>query len=508
MATHTWTNSRATGRIESRLEEVKDVTIKDFTRDMSLESIPANKAYRVDGVQLYADILNLGDILNVTGVEGETCHKRTKKFLNLHYRAVHRILADCDALRVDFHNQRLHALVYKPYNSEKDAEAKRIRRAVAISQLIIDVLQETGDDDNQIPNAKVRIGIDSGNTLAVNNGRRQGREPLFLGHPANFAAKLANSTKTGIYLSNNARKTIGLEEFDEPKNVELTPTEICECQKDASLDCSKDGIVKKWRQDLLDNPLGAIAFSGHTPPMSTLNISLLSLSNSRRQDLVSMYADIDGFTKYVQDHLDESTEDVVRTLHVIRAELDSVLSSDFKGRKIRFIGDCLHGVMCEGTAQTTEKEETISDAALCAGGLRSSFELALEKLQENDIKTGSLGLAIGFEYGPTVISRMGMQGSKVRCCISRTVLASEEEQLRCTGIETAIGKVAYDGGTDAIRKLFGTKRKNESLDYNEVVEALADKGDKTARAAKDESYSSSAPAVATSAYVHIKPHTC
>jgi class 3 adenylate cyclase len=132
----------------------------DYKRDTSLESVPTNKAYRVHGVHMYADILNLSDILGTTDTEGERCHKRALRFLNLHQRAVHRILNRCDARRVDFHNQRLHSLITKPYGA--DEEKKRVARAVAIGKLIIDVLVETGDDDDDIPSAKVRIGIDTG----------------------------------------------------------------------------------------------------------------------------------------------------------------------------------------------------------------------------------------------------------------------------------------------------------------------------------------------------------
>ena len=171
-----WKHDRALEAINKRIDEVKKVDIVDYTRDMSLESIPTSKAYRIDSVHMYVDILNLADILATTAIEGERCHKRTLRFLNLHYRAVHRILNRCDARRVDFHNQRLHAIVAKPYGV--DDEKKRVMRAVAIGQLMADVLAETGDDDEDIPNAKLRIGIDSGLSLAVNNGRNGNREPL------------------------------------------------------------------------------------------------------------------------------------------------------------------------------------------------------------------------------------------------------------------------------------------------------------------------------------------
>ncbi|MBZ9897640.1 hypothetical protein LB545_25300 [Mesorhizobium sp. BR1-1-6] len=269
-----WKYDRAKDAIDARIKEVESVTVVDYKRDTSLKSIPTNKAYRMDAVHLYVDILNLRGMLESTQSEGETCHKRTLRFLNLHYRAVHRILAASDAIRVDFHNQRLHAVVAKPYG--EDAEDDRVNRAVAIAQLISDVLLETGDDDENIPAAEVRIGIDSGRALVVNNGRNGNREPLFLGRPANMAAKIAsNGSDTGIYLSNEARKVIRLEELDD-EDVPLTPlaeAEIADCQEAANLGLSKDSVVSDWRADNKKNPIGAFVFSRATPPLRDLDIS-------------------------------------------------------------------------------------------------------------------------------------------------------------------------------------------------------------------------------------------
>src|ERR1019366_10209122 len=184
---------------------------------------------------------NLADMLRVTDVEGETCHRRTLRFLNLHYRAVHRILQRVDALFVDFHNQRLHSVVAKPY----DSEVKRVQRAVAIGQLIIDVLAQTGEDADH-PAAKVRVGIDTGAALAVNNGRRGHREPLFLGQPANHAAKRAGGgTATGIYLTNKARKAIGLKPVDNEDTTALTVSEIITSNIKAKLDVTADEVVQE-----------------------------------------------------------------------------------------------------------------------------------------------------------------------------------------------------------------------------------------------------------------------
>lgn len=501
-----WDYGRAEEHIENMIGYVKTVTIKEYVRDMSLENIPTNTAYRVDGVHLYADITNLDEMLNVTDLEGEMCHKRTLRFLNLHYRAVNRILNQVGARRVDFHNQRLHSLIAKPYNSETDAEAKRVRKAVAMGQLIIDVLAETGDEDEKIPAAQVRIGIDTGESLAVNNGRSGNREPLFLGEPANQAAKLAsNSQRTGIYLSNLARAAIGLKTVDSPKATALTRVEIETCADAADLDVSVEDIVDAWKVDLENNPIGAFEFFRHTPPFCDIDILKLTPANSRRQEAVSIYADIDGFTKYVADHLDENPEDVVRVLHVIRAELERVLTSEFKGRRIRFIGDCIHGLVCEGTALTTDEEATISSATLLAGAFRSSFDLSLKKLDDAGCATGNLGLAIGFEYGPMTLTRLGMQGDRVRCSVSRGVVESENQQKRCKGTETAIGDKAYKVGSKAVRDLFGASKVVASLDYNEAVEALAENGDRNAAVSKQAAYIA-APAILRASERVIRPH--
>ncbi len=504
---NTWKYERAKSAIDARIKEVETVEIVDYKRDTSLDSIPRNKAYRMNAVHLYLDIQNLDDMLHCTETEGETCHKRTLRFLNLHYRAVDRVLHDADAQRVDFHNQRLHAVVSKPYGDA--SEADRVNRAVAIAKMISDVVAETGDDDEHIPNAKVRIGIDTGKALAVNNGRNGNREPLFLGRPANMAAKIASNRKAeGIYLSNEARAAIGLSQLDDAKvyTTALTAAETAHCEEEAELGLSKDALVEAWREDNKKHPIGAFGFSRATPPLRDLDITVLTPSNSRRMDTVSLYADIDNFTAYVNKNIDDNAEDVVRTLHVIRSELDRVLSWDFAGRRIRFIGDCIHGHVMEGTAFTTDTEDTVSTATLCSGGLRSSFDLALERLADKDINADDLGLAIGFEYGPTSITRLGIHGKRVCCSTGRAVTESEEQQKRCLGTETAIGQTAYDSGPASVRKLFGSNRKKAGLTYDDVLEALTADNNKVAKSASAELYAVASPAIARASETILRPH--
>ena len=469
MAVRTWEIEAANARIAARLAEVKDVTIKDYVRETQLSDLPRNVAYRVDGVHVYVDILNMDGMLGITATEGVDTHRRTLRFLNLHYRAVARVLADVDAILVDFHNQRLHAVITKPYGDE----AQRIHRAIALAQLIIDVLNRTGEGgDDPLPAAIVRVGIDSGLALAVNNGRRGHREPLFLGRPANLAAKRAgNQPDPGIFVTYNLRAKLGLAAVTDEDLTPLTAQMISASQLQAKLDITADSVVEAWQDDLKQHPIRRFEFSGHTPPYRTLDLEVLAAASTRRQDAVSIYADIDNFTNYVARNIDddERAKDVVRVLHVLRSELDHVLTDDFAGVKVRFIGDCIHGLLVEGTAQTTDTSATIETAALCTGAMRSSFKLALEALRDAGIGC-NLGLAVGFEYGPVAVTRLGIKGELIRCAIGRAVLVSEGEQKLCAGTDSGFGPVANKHAPAWLKNWFGAARRVAGVTYTAVVQ--------------------------------------
>lgn len=473
MPNRTWSEEKAKSRIETRLKEVSNVTIKNYVRDTDLTGIGTGVAYRVDGVHLYVDITNIEELLKTTTTDGERAHKRALQFLNNHYRAVRNILQSVDAIQVDFHNQRLHAVFAKPYGDE----AARVHKAVATAQLIREVLAEinTGDDD-PLPVAKTRVGIDTGKALAVNNGRRTSREPLFLGNPANQAAKRAGHDLEveGIFIANTARLAVGWDKALNDYTTALSAEQVQQSKDQASLGLTVEKVVKEWKKDLEDNPIGNFMFSRHTPPYSDLDLESLTPRNSRRQEATSIYADIDNFTRYVADRIDDDDKamDTVKTLHVLRSELDAVLNADFSGKKIRFIGDCIHGVLIEGTAATTDDNETAKNAMLCAAAMRSSFALALTLLKAKEVDVGNLGLAIGLEHGFVAVTRLGIKGEMVRCCISRSVLASEDEQKRCSGRQTSIGPKLDTHAPKQFKELFGSDRRRSDFDYAAALGAL------------------------------------
>ena len=72
----------------------------------------------------------------------------------------------------------------------------------------------------------------------------------------------------------------------------------------------------------------------------------------------------------------------------------------------------------------------------------------------------------------------------IRCAAGRAILASEHEQRRCAGDETAVGSGAYGWCSDAGQEIFGSSRKRSGLTYKVALEELADEGDQTAAVTK------------------------
>jgi hypothetical protein len=183
--------------------------------------------------------------------------------------------------------------------------------------------------------------------------------------------------------------------------------------------------------------------------------------------MATVFADIDGYTAYIEAatrNLGQVAQ-AVRNLHIIRGELSAVVRDDFGGRKVRFIGDCIHAIVADGDARTTNEINTVTTSIHMAGGIRSSFELIKQILPG----ISDLGIAIGVDLGPTPVSRIGVRGDRsVRVSVSKSTLEAEERQSVSDGTTTAIGEQAFAAGNAALRSYFRT-RSVEHMTYDAAV---------------------------------------
>lgn len=502
-----WSRARSQGRIEQFLRTVPvgEVSVRSFDeeflrqrradiddrvsrggpREQIISDLSRNAAVLVDGAHVYVQLLDFGSAMLEQQRETEASHRRALGMLHLHYAACDSIAEEFDAQRVDYHGPRMHAVILTPTGAQNSgARAERaLEFADAVKRTIEDVGGRTGDGQFR---TRVRVGIDSGSAVAVNSGSRDEREPLFLGNPANYAAKLAEGDDEGIYPSNRVRSEAGIAQVvssmrvldaERANGVTISPFNsglpgnvvLRERTSDDVVRRASEAAISKFRVQVSDAT--SFIFHRHTPPLRDIVFADLMPSKTIRMELASVFGDIDGFTAYVADCIqNHRISEMVTNLHVIRSELAATLKHDFSGRKVRFIGDCIHGLLAEGTKSETDNSGTVSAVVKAAAGMRSSFELCQQNLPNVD----RIGLAIGVEFGTTPISRIGLRGDRsVRCSVSKAVTASEALQTKCGGHETALGPRAIQYAPLALRRLFNAEGVAIGLDFDSLSAHLS-----------------------------------
>lgn len=472
--------------LSARRAQIDSAVARGLPREDPIVRIPPSQAVVVHGVHVYAQLIDYHAALVDLGRETEASHDRALQLLHLHYAACDSMIEAFEAQRVDYHGPRLHAVVATPVGPASEPE--RVARAVAFATSLKQAIEAAGArlGGNRL-GTRVRIGIDTGPAVAVNSGRSNEQEPLFLGNPANYAAKLAEGGEPGIFLSDRARAALALPQTLSFLGERASALDVAtlggivagargRAAAQALAPLSRpalDAVVASLgaQVGLADGapPRAAFAFHRHEPPLRTIDYAELMPSRSIRMPLASIFADLSGFTAYVAACIVQGrVPQLVANLHVIRRELAAALRDDFGGRKVRFIGDCVHGLLAMGTRTETDLPETVRAAVLCAGGLRSSFQLCQRLLPGID----GLGLAVGIEVGETPVTRLGLRGDRsVRCASSRAVSRSEECQGACEGDETALGPSALLAAPAPVRRAFAETGKVARLDYA-AAEAL------------------------------------
>lgn len=468
--------------LQRRVDDLRQRGRRIGLGEAPIAHIPNNRAVIVDGVHVYVQLIDYQALLLEGARETEASHKRLLQALHLHYSATDRVVEQFEVQRVDYHGPRLHAVVVTPPGDER----ARVLKALAFATTVKNTIEEAGRrlGGSRLV-TRVRIGIDTGMAVAVNSGRRAEPEPLFLGQPANYAAKLAEGDEPGIFVSDRVRQVlnerplsmvseerVALTAHDQHRYANMSQGRPYWDSDDGFTRARVDEAVRSLQADATLSTItaneGVFAFHHHEPPLRTIRFEDLMPSNSIRMAMVSTFADISGFTAYVDACIAGGrVQEMTSNLHVIRGELAECARDDFGARKVRFIGDCLHALIAKGTRLETDKGPSVEEATRLAGGLRSSFDLCKATLTGTD----TLGLAIGVELGPTPVTRLGIRGDRsVRCAASRAVSTSEAVQSGLEGTQTALGPEAYEAAPFRVRQIFRHGPAN-NLDYD-AVDAL------------------------------------
>ena len=442
-----WNHARSERRIREHLKTVpafdEQITLAQHRRVLVearksalMDRLPVKRAFVVEGAHLYGELLDFDTVVaDRENRETEASHTNVLRFLNMHYRIWDAIVENDDADRVDYHGTRLHSIVTDPDGDPRG----QVERAVALAAKLAEASQRLGAVYG-FP-ARIRFGVAQGKCLAMTTGRALEKDTLFLGAPANHAAKAAaGGDEPGIFLAPTAEHLVGASAAMRTTAGTVRPTDRFVEQASTRYRFDQiDTAVAQLSEEAVRNP--EFRFHRARPPLSGIKFADLFPSNSIRMGMASVFADIDGFTAFVDGAIGRGSEAIKKaatSIHVIREELNDVLGDDFEGKRVRFIGDCIQGVLAIG-AREDEPTKTVRTAALCAAGMRSSFSLCQKLLGGID----ELDLAIGVEYGPVPLTRIGQPGKEsVRCAAGRAVIVSERMQESIEGGGIRFGPAA------------------------------------------------------------------
>jgi class 3 adenylate cyclase len=494
-----WDHAKANARIGELIRKAPQISVREFIGDYlpgyearratlleknervtpPLFDLPRGEAILVDAVHIYISIVDYDRLrMSEDGVETESSHAKALKALHLYYSACDRVIEASSAQRVDFHSSRMHAVILgrnlEGVSSQEIAEAfKLIKQFEDVAHLANQELAEGAFS------VRFRVGVDFGRCVAINNGIGLEKEPMFLGSAANHAAKLSEGDEPGVFASDRVRELLGRAENEFERRYGLNDTYVREVARDRAEGAPTDvrALIENWRDELDESGLPAIhvptfRFSHKEPPLADISFADLSPAQSIRMPVVSLFADLCGFTKYIDDAISSGNiQHAVLALYVIREEFQNVAEKDFGGRKIRFIGDCINAVLAEGNLIQTDDAGSVAQSVRCAAGFRSSFQICQEKIPGVD----GLGLAIGLELGDTPISRIGIRGDRsVRVASSSATCASERLQRDCEDNQIKVGSKALALLPAGLRDLLSPSGVASDLTYDEVMMAASD----------------------------------
>jgi len=184
-----WSYDVALDRAKQRYEDLAELVIADVVREIDFDEISQKNPRRVTGTHLYAGIANFTNLLRETDAEGA---EDLLLHLHLFAREASRIVkGDFDGCKIHFQGPRVHALAYRPISDESAMAAKAVLTALALRHMLAEFNEVFELTDAAV--WKLAAGLDHGTAIATRNGTIGDRELLFLGSPANHAAKIISS---------------------------------------------------------------------------------------------------------------------------------------------------------------------------------------------------------------------------------------------------------------------------------------------------------------------------
>ncbi|MDH5581923.1 MAG: hypothetical protein OEY33_08435, partial [Bdellovibrionales bacterium] len=439
-----WNGKNSRDRIKERDFKSREISLKDLTKEMDLTNLGPKDVRRVNGAHIYIDTPNFHELVWKCR-DDKSKQKKLIRALNTLQRVWSDICKDTDLVSIQIQSSRLHLICYKPY----DNFSKIVEVAVSASLDFITYIYEIFNKSfGELDNFRCSAGVAFGEFLVCNIGAKGNRELLSIGSPANMGAKILNGsrnvtlTKEAYDLLPDDLKKLFSSKTIRGYKVYKLPSATWDNQSNEIRDkyCSNynndslKGITEDYKASI---KLDDIDIAGINEKIC---FDSLTEKNCKRFHSSNLFADLDGFTKLIQEAEDDAqVKELVRIFHGVRAELQSVIQ-DFSGTVVSHRGDCVIGTFSCPTGKE-DKNSRIKNSIEAAIGINSSMVLLNEYFSEYK----NLKIAIGMDEGLTIATRLGKQGQKENIIIGTSVIAAETvQQFYTEGDFTSISKNCFE----------------------------------------------------------------
>lgn len=471
----TWRYDRTLERVRDHLKNMGEIEIEQLVREMDLEHLSESVCRQIYGAHVYAEVRNLSTLVNTMTAEAD--RQRVVQATHIYQREVARIIDVVGGVRIHFQGGRVHALIYRPTRDGEKIAAKAV-----LVQLIIDRFGTLFSAEfSTLPDLRLRSGSDVGESIGTRNGTQGDRELLFLGAPANYAAKLL-TTGSERRLTKAVKDLLpkdlaGFVEDDPEGGLRLrrpSSDELAKILETYKIDWSADASAKRIAEDRNAFPASKAALSGAE---DKIDFDELSFYNSKLVEAASLYGDVSGFTAYIdRAKTTDEQKKALRAFHAVRLEMARVVQDDFAGVRVQFQGDRVQALL----HLPQEAARFSKEAVHAAVGLQSSFELVLKK---EIAELADLGIAVGISQGTTVATRLGERGHRDRICLGADVLRAERNEENIEKRQIGISANVRDQLPEDLAKHFtwvaaagcyvATGLDQNKLDLEEGAKAIA-----------------------------------
>lgn len=437
-----WDIERSRERIKKHLDGLGTIEIEKLVKEADLDSLLTETCCReIFGAHVYVPVSNFARL--ASQITTDTDYRRLIQALHIYQREVSRLVEDAesyDGVRVHFQGSKLHALFYRPIDDAKELSTRALLIQLIIRDFVHNVFNPVFPN---FDNLVVSGGADIGSVIGTRNGPKADRELLFIGSAANRAAKIIRghgylrvSDRLYDVLPRTLQERCKVVADRGDYRIELVEGEaLSELVEEHGHTWNPKQSAERVEADKIAFPLKDIEYSS---AVERIDFDQLSIRNNKKADAASVFADVSGFTAYVESAGNRNEQRAaLRVFHAIRKELATVTKSDFSGVRVQFQGDRLQGLF---HLPKDDHAAISQDAVESAAGLHASMELTLkEALPE----ASPLHLAIGIDRGATLASKLGTRGHRDRICLGHYVEEAAEHEERCNAGETGIGETIH-----------------------------------------------------------------